>query len=131
MSSLWQQAKFPTGRIYTRSYLHQFRFHCTYVCTCVHIKVYDNIHAQTMVPTNIFIHWNVDLLYVRTYVHVCPLIGNIQTSPYTLKGITYSEYLLIRCNSFSKNMVNQRVWRINWIFIGTCTLYWYWEIVAD
>ena len=41
----------------------------------------------------------------------------------------YSEYSLIRCNLLSKNMVDLRVWWINWIIIGTCTLYWYWEIV--
>ena len=37
----------------------------------------------------------------------------------------YSEYSLIRRNSFSKNMADYRVWWINWIIIGTCTLYWY------
>ena len=37
----------------------------------------------------------------------------------------YCEFLLIGHNLFSK------VWRINWIFAGTCTLYWYWEIVVD
>ena len=43
---------------------------------------------------------------------------------YTFSYI-YSEFSLIRHNLFSKNMVD------NWIYIGTCTLYWYWEIVAD
>ena len=46
-------------------------------------------------------------------------------------AVTYSEYSLIHCNSFSKNMVDSRDWRINWIFIGTCTLYWYWEMAVD
>ena len=29
----------------------------------------------------------------------------------------YRKYSLIRCNSFSRYMVDRRVWRINWIFI--------------
>ena len=36
---------------------------------------------------------------------------------------TDSEFSLIRRNSFSKNMVDKRVWRINWIVINNCTLF--------
>ena len=39
--------------------------------------------------------------------------------------------LLIHRILFSKNMVDQRVGRIDWIFTGIWTSYWNWEIVAD
>ena len=67
-----------------------------------------------------------DQRYVYERVHFrCVFV--VQNLPCCM----YSEYSLIRHNSFSKNMVEEQVWWSNWMFIGTCTLYWYWEIVVD
>ena len=60
-------------------------------------------------------------------IYILAYVNNTHIHIHTV-GI-YGEYSLICRNSFSKNMV--QVWWINWIFIGTCTLYWYWEIVVD
>ena len=78
-------------------------------------------------------------MYTHAHTHI--LTNTILYNIYmydvydTIVGIVmyeqYSEYSLILSNSFSKNMVDKRVWWTNLIFIGTCTLYWYWEIVAD
>ena len=69
------------------------------------------------------------MYYVYTYVRT--FIYNEVVSTVVHGCIrTYSEYSLICRDLFSKNMVDYRVWQINWIFIGTCTLYWYWETVV-
>ena len=65
--------------------------------------------------------------HYAAYNGVCTLCLN-STCSFT---VTYSKYSLIHCNSFSKNMMDSRDWRINWIFIGTCTLRCYWEMVLD
>ena len=54
-------------------------------------------------------------------------------SPSTQARMCTNTMILVnsRHKSFSKNMVDKQIWQINWIFIGTCTIYWYWENVAN
>ena len=56
------------------------------------------------------------------YCSMCMYVPPTYATPICATS-KYSEYSLIRHNLFSKNMVDKRVWQINWIFIGTCTLY--------
>ena len=79
------------------------------------------IRKMTACCPNLWWHWSSWNIWWYSYPTHCIV----------LYQESYSEYSLIRHNLFSKNMADYRVWRINWIIIRICTLYWYWEIVAD